>query len=85
MGRAKLLVCGGSNFLPAEHLALWQACAAEGNVTKGRRIMSALMPLMRVLDQGGKFIQTDQARGRDDGQFRRPATEGAEQGRQASA
>ena len=50
-------VCGGSNFAPAEHLALWQACAVEGDFAKGRRIMSALMPLMRVLEQGGKFIQ----------------------------
>ncbi len=25
--------------------------------TRGRRIMSAMMPLMRVLEQGGKFIQ----------------------------
>ncbi|MEM1273897.1 MAG: dihydrodipicolinate synthase family protein [Pseudomonadota bacterium] len=50
-------VCGGSNFLPAEHIALWQACNLEGDFTKGRRIMSALMPLMRVLEQGGKFIQ----------------------------
>lgn len=50
-------VCGGSNFLPAEHIALWRACAVEGNFDKGRRIMSALMPLMRVLEQGGKFIQ----------------------------
>jgi 4-hydroxy-tetrahydrodipicolinate synthase len=50
-------VCGGSNFLPREHIALWKACAVEGNFAKGRRIMSALMPLMRVLEQGGKFIQ----------------------------
>ncbi|WP_062345736.1 dihydrodipicolinate synthase family protein [Novosphingobium sp. CCH12-A3] len=50
-------VCGGSNFLPKEHIALWNACVGEGNFTKGRRIMSALMPLMRVLEQGGKFIQ----------------------------
>ncbi len=50
-------VCGGSNFAPAEHIALWRACAIEGDFTKGRRIMSALMPLMRVLEQGGKFIQ----------------------------
>jgi 4-hydroxy-tetrahydrodipicolinate synthase len=54
---ARSWVCGGSNFLPAEHLALWKACAVEGNFAKGRRIMSALMPLMRVLEQGGKFIQ----------------------------
>ncbi|MDJ0639361.1 MAG: dihydrodipicolinate synthase family protein [Paracoccaceae bacterium] len=50
-------ICGGSNFAPVEHIALWKACAVDGNFTKGRRIMSALMPLMRVLEQGGKFIQ----------------------------
>ncbi|NOC43867.1 MULTISPECIES: dihydrodipicolinate synthase family protein [unclassified Ruegeria] len=55
---APFWVCGGSNFLPAEHVALYQACVVEGNFNKGRRIMSAMMPLMRVLEQGGKFIQT---------------------------
>ena len=55
---APFWVCGGSNFLPEEHVALYNACVVEGNFTKGHRIMSALMPLMRVLEQGGKFIQT---------------------------
>jgi 4-hydroxy-tetrahydrodipicolinate synthase len=50
-------VCGGSNFLPHEHAALYKACAIEGNYNKGRRIMSAMLPLMRVLEQGGKFVQ----------------------------
>jgi 4-hydroxy-tetrahydrodipicolinate synthase len=54
---ARSWVCGGSNFLPTEHLALYKACAVDGDFAKGRRIMSALMPLMRVLEQGGKFIQ----------------------------
>ncbi|MCZ4279735.1 dihydrodipicolinate synthase family protein [Kiloniella laminariae] len=54
---ARSWVCAGSNFLPEEHIALYQACAVEGNFDKGRRIMSAMMPLMRVLEQGGKFIQ----------------------------
>lgn len=54
---AKSWVCGGSNFLPDEHIALWRACAVEGDFDKGRRIMSAMMPLMRVLEQGGKFVQ----------------------------
>ena len=54
---ARSWVCGGSNFLPAEHLALYQACVVEGDFARGRRIMSALLPLMRVLEQGGKFIQ----------------------------
>ena len=55
---APFWVCGGSNFLPKEHVALYNACVVEGNFAKGRRIMSAMMPLMRVLEQGGKFIQT---------------------------
>ncbi len=55
---ARSWVCGGSNFLPEEHVALYNACAVEGDFDKGRRIMSAMMPLMRVLEQGGKFVQT---------------------------
>jgi 4-hydroxy-tetrahydrodipicolinate synthase len=54
---ARSWVCGGSNFLPAEHRALWQACAVEGDFARGRRIMAALLPLMRLLEQGGKFVQ----------------------------
>ena len=53
---ARSWVCAGSNFLPREHVALYQACAVEGDFDKGRRIMSAMMPLMRVLEQGGKFV-----------------------------
>lgn len=55
---APFWVCGGSNFLPAEHVALYRACVEQGDFTKGRRIMSALLPLMRVLEQGGKFVAT---------------------------
>ncbi|MEQ8293535.1 MAG: 4-hydroxy-tetrahydrodipicolinate synthase [Roseovarius sp.] len=50
-------VCAGSNFAPHAHVALYKACVLEGDFTKGRRIMSAMMPLMSVLEQGGKFIQ----------------------------
>ena len=55
---AKGWVCGAGNFLPAEHLALYNACVVEKNFDKGRRIMTALLPLMRVLEQGGKFVQS---------------------------
>jgi 4-hydroxy-tetrahydrodipicolinate synthase len=54
---ARSWVCAGSNFAPAAHLALYRACAVEGDFTKGRAIMSAMLPLMRVLEQGGKFVQ----------------------------
>ncbi len=54
---ARSWVCAGSNFAPEAHIALWRACAVEGDFNKGRRIMSAMLPLMRVLEQGGKFVQ----------------------------
>lgn len=54
---ARSWVCAGSNFAPGAHIALYQACVVEGNFDKGRRIMSAMLPLMRVLEQGGKFVQ----------------------------
>jgi len=54
---ARSWVCAGSNFAPEAHIALYKACALEGDFTKGRRIMSAMLPLMRVLEQGGKFVQ----------------------------
>jgi len=54
---ARSWVCAGSNFAPEAHIALYQTCVVEGNFTKGRAIMSAMLPLMRVLEQGGKFVQ----------------------------
>lgn len=50
-------VCGGSNFLPEEHIALYEACVLEKDFDKGRAIMKALLPLMAVLEGGGKFVQ----------------------------
>lgn len=55
---AKGWVCAGSNFLPEEHIALYNACVIENDFVKGRKIMAAMMPLMSVLEQGGKFIQS---------------------------
>jgi 4-hydroxy-tetrahydrodipicolinate synthase len=54
---ARSWVCAGSNFLPGEHIALYQACAVEKDFDKGRRIMSAMLPLMDFLEEG-KFVQS---------------------------
>ncbi|MEM9576599.1 MAG: dihydrodipicolinate synthase family protein [Pseudomonadota bacterium] len=73
---ARSWVCAGSNFAPEAHIALYRACVVEGDFTKGRAIMSAMMPLMRVLEQGGKFIQCIKhglsTRGIDAGPPRKP-------------
>ena len=53
---ARSWVCAGSNFLPTEHIALYNACVIEKNFDKGRRVMSAMLPLMNLLDEG-KFVQ----------------------------
>jgi 4-hydroxy-tetrahydrodipicolinate synthase len=75
---APFWVCGGSNFLPGEHIALYDACIGRGDFATGRRIMSAMLPLMRVLEQGGKFIQTIKygvsLNGIEAGTMRRPLT-----------
>jgi 4-hydroxy-tetrahydrodipicolinate synthase len=49
--------CAGSNFIPREHIALYEACVIEQDFAKGRRIMAELMPLMDYLE-GGKFVQS---------------------------
>ena len=54
---AKSWVCAASNFAAHAHIALWDACVNQGDFTKGRAIMTAMLPLMTVLEQGGKFIQ----------------------------
>ncbi|NVK31984.1 MAG: dihydrodipicolinate synthase family protein [Gammaproteobacteria bacterium] len=73
---AKSWVCAGSNFAPEAHIALYKACVDEGDFNKGRQIMSAMMPLMTVLEQGGKFIQCIKQgmdlRGLPGGQPRKP-------------
>lgn len=73
---ARSWVCAGSNFAPEAHISLYRACALEGDFNKGRRIMSAMLPLMRVLEQGGKFVQCIKhgvtLRGIDCGPPRRP-------------
>jgi len=73
---ARSWVCAGSNFAPEAHIALYKTCAVEGDFTKGRAIMSAMLPLMRVLEQGGKFVQCIKygltLRGIDAGSPRKP-------------
>ncbi|MEM7212500.1 MAG: dihydrodipicolinate synthase family protein [Pseudomonadota bacterium] len=68
--------CAGSNFAPEAHIAMYRACAIEKDFDKGRAIMTAMLPLMRVLEQGGKFVQCIKygmtGRGIDCGPPRRP-------------
>lgn len=54
---ARSWVCAGGNFAPEAHIALYEACVVRQDFLTGRKIMAAMLPLMSVLEQGGKFGQ----------------------------
>jgi len=54
---ARCWVCAAANFLAPETIALYETCVLENNFRLGRRMMKAMLPLMTVLERGGKFIQ----------------------------
>lgn len=54
---ARSWVCGASNFLAREHVALYQACVVEQDMIKGRALAQRLLPMLNLLEGGGKFCQ----------------------------
>jgi len=54
---AKSWIAGASNFLPAEHVALYRACVIARDFVLGQRLMRAMLPMFYLLEQGGKYIQ----------------------------
>ena len=54
---ARSFIAGASNFLPAEHVALYQTCVLKGDYKRGKELMHKMMPLFYLLEQGGKYIQ----------------------------
>lgn len=54
---ARFWVCAGANFAPQAHQLLYKTCVLDNDFNKGRQVMKAMLPLMGVLEQGGKFIQ----------------------------
>ena len=47
-----------ANFFPREAVRFYEICVLEKDFETGRKIMSALLPLMICLEQGGKFLQS---------------------------
>lgn len=54
---ARSWVSAPANCFPDEIVALYRACAVDGDFNRGREIMKALLPMMTLLERGGKFIQ----------------------------
>ena len=55
---ARSWVCGGSNFAPEIHIALYEACVLKKDFILGREIMLTLLPILDLLENGGKFVQS---------------------------
>ena len=54
---AKSWVCATANFFPSECVQLMDILGKQSDFVKGRAIMSDFMPLMKALEQSGKFLQ----------------------------
>jgi 4-hydroxy-tetrahydrodipicolinate synthase len=54
---AKAWVCASANFFPSECARFIDIISKQGDFDRGEKIMSAFMPLMQILEQGGKFLQ----------------------------
>jgi 4-hydroxy-tetrahydrodipicolinate synthase len=54
---AKSWVCATANFFPSECVQLMDILGNQSDFVKGRALMSAFMPLMKALEQSGKFLQ----------------------------
>lgn len=54
---SKAWVCASGNFFPAECVKFMDIVGKQSDLVLGKRIMSAFMPLMSALEQGGKFLQ----------------------------
>ena len=54
---AQSWVCACANIFPKACVAFYEACVVEKDFVKGQQFMAALMPVMELLEQSGKFIQ----------------------------
>lgn len=54
---ARSWVAGASNFLPAEHVALYETCVRDRDFEAGIALMRRLMPILELMEQGGKYMQ----------------------------
>jgi len=50
-------VAGASNFLPAQHVALYETCIVKQDYKTGRQLMRDLLPVFMLMEQGGKYLQ----------------------------
>lgn len=50
-------VAGASNFAARQHVALYKTCVVNKDMVAGRALAARFLPLLNLLEQGGKFCQ----------------------------
>lgn len=50
-------VAGASNFIAREHVAMYRKCVVDKDMVAGRELAKRLLPMLNLLEQGGKFCQ----------------------------
>ena len=50
-------IAGPSNFLPGECVSLYESCVINGDFDAGRTLMRRMLPVLKTLDDEGKFLQ----------------------------
>ena len=75
---AKAWVSAGANIFPSECVRFMDLLGKKADFERGRSVMSAFMPLMHILEQGGAFLQCVKhgchVQGRPSGTVRPPLT-----------
>lgn len=54
---ARSWVCAAANFFGAECVQFYETCVVKEDFVTGRRLAKAMLPVMTVLERGGKFVQ----------------------------
>lgn len=54
---ARSWVGGASNFAGRQHVALYQTCVVDKDMIAGRALAARFLPMLNLLEQGGKFCQ----------------------------
>ena len=54
---ARSWVAGASNFAARQHVALYKTCVLEKDMIAGRALAARFLPMLNLLEQGGKFCQ----------------------------
>lgn len=54
---ARSWTAGASNFAPRQHVALYKTCVVDQDMVAGRALAARFLPMLNLLEQGGKFCQ----------------------------